>query len=182
MAKTYYDFFADPSRRDGFYAEVVENARREASVWKNCFNRFRDYLKLRCSNWPIDPSPHKSSDLPPTCPLLLSIDEVHVLYTRKKDEGSKHSLYSCLKSVLSEGTSCSFAVMCLSTANHISILAPSKEIAPSMRERAQERLLPAPFTELPFDIYLKAEPLVPGQANLDSVGTVQFTAKFGRPL
>jgi hypothetical protein len=51
-----------------------------------------------------------------------------------------------------------------------------------MRERSDERILPAPFTELPFDVYAIAEPLIPGQETLDSVGSLKFTAKFGRPL
>jgi len=51
-----------------------------------------------------------------------------------------------------------------------------------MRERSNERILQAPFTELPFDVYVAAEPLAPGQATLSSVGSLEFTAKFGRPL
>jgi hypothetical protein len=65
----------------------------------------------------------------------------------------------------------------MSTASHIS-LAPSKKTAP----RAEEILLPAPFTELSFDIDLIANPLAPGRQTLQSVGSLEFTAKFGRPL
>jgi len=38
------------------------------------------------------------------------------------------------------------------------------------------------YPELPFDVYVIAEPLSPGQANLSFVGSLEFTAKFGRPL
>ena len=70
----------------------------------------------------------------------------------------------------------------MSTASHISSLAPSKETAPSLRERGENISLPAPFTELPFDVDLIANPLVPGQETLDSVGSLEFAARFGRPL
>ena len=62
------------------------------------------------------------------------------------------------------------------------MLAPSKEITPSMRERDDERDLPAPFTELPFDVHVAAEPLAADRAALTSVGSLEFTTKFGRPL
>jgi hypothetical protein len=84
--------------------------------------------------------------------------------------------------VLNEGVKYDFAIISLSTASHLPSLAPSKDIAPSMRERGDERILLAPFTELPFDVYVAAEPLTPGQATLTSVGSLEFTAKFGRPL
>jgi hypothetical protein len=51
-----------------------------------------------------------------------------------------------------------------------------------MRERADDRNLPVPFTELPFDVHIIADPLRPGRFDLKSVGTLEFTAKFGRPL
>ena len=84
--------------------------------------------------------------------------------------------------MLNEGVKYDFAVISLSTASHVSSFAPSKEIAPSMRERGDERILPAPFTELPFDVYVADEPLAPDRATLTSVGSLEFTAKFGRPL
>lgn len=70
----------------------------------------------------------------------------------------------------------------MSTASHISRIAPSKKTAPSLREREEAILLPTPFTELPFDVDLIANPLVPGGETLESVGSLEFTAKFGRPL
>ena len=70
----------------------------------------------------------------------------------------------------------------MSTVSDIAKNAPSQETSPSLREQHKDRLLPAPYTELPFDVYVIANPLVPGQENLDSVGTFAFTAKFGRPL
>jgi hypothetical protein len=130
-------------------------------------------LEGHCSKWPAAT----------TCPILVSVDEVHVLYThRGVDSGSDYTLYSRLRSILNEGVSYDFAFISLSTASHVSSLAPSKDLVPSMREKNNELTLPAPFTELPFDVYVTAKPLAPGQATLTSVGSLEFTAKFGRPL
>ena len=126
----------------------------------------------RCSDWPKA-----------TVSVLISIDEVHVLYThRSVDGGSDYTLYSHLKSVLNKGVSHDLGVVTLSTASHIASLSPSKETAPSMRERDNGCILPAPFTELPFDEYIINKPLAPGRATLASVRSLEFTAKFGRPL
>ena len=54
--------------------------------------------------------------------------------------------------------------------------------APSLSDRNPEVSLPAPFTELPFDVDLIANPLAPDQENLSSVGSLKFTVRFGRPL
>jgi len=110
------------------------------------------------------------------------MDEIHVLYNHRiADAGSNYTLYSRVKSVVSELVDEELCAIFLSTMSSVSKLAPSKELAPSLREREDERFLPAPFTELPFDAHIIAEPLVPGQATLSSVGSLEFTAKFGRP-
>jgi len=173
MAEIFYNYFGQHLNRSGFYDRVVGRAKAtsEASVGRS-FIEFMDELKGRCSNWPSE-----------ICPILISLDEVHVLYTRREEDGeSLHSLYSLFRSVLSEVVSCHFGVICMSTASHIGSLAPSKETAPSLRERNSEVVLPAPFTELPFDIDLIAKPLAPDQENLSSVGSLKFTVRFGRPL
>jgi len=170
LAKTFYDFFADSSQRDVFYRTVVANVQQGpyGEVWGK-LKELQKYLKDRCSDWPLN-----------FCPFIISIDEVHVLYTpRSKDTKSDYTLYSRLKSVLYEGVSHPIAVVSLSTESHGPSVAPPKEVAPSMRERAVERILPAPFTELPFDVYVIADPLRRDQATLNSVGSLKFTAKFG---
>jgi hypothetical protein len=111
------------------------------------------------------------------------MDEIHVLFNlRGRDIGPPHTLYSRLKSVLSEGISADLCVIFMSTATSIGKLAPSREVVSSMHEWDAERNLPVPFTELPFDVHIIADPLLPGRESLDSVGTLAFTAKFGRPL
>jgi hypothetical protein len=174
MATVFRDFFANPLFRNGFYERVVANARNGPyiKVWES-FKKLKKYLEGRCSKW-----------LAKTFfPILVSLNEVYVLYThRSVDIGSDYTLYSRLRSVLNEGVWYDFAFISLSTASHVSSLAPSKEHAPSIRERANERRLPAPFTELPFDVHVTAEPLTPDQATLTSVGSMEFTVKFGRLL
>ncbi|KAM6501351.1 hypothetical protein JOM56_004365 [Amanita muscaria] len=168
MVTTFRGFFAEPLQRIEFYEAVVQKAQESpdttrTSVW-NSLKELTDGLKDRCVKW-----------LPTTqCPILISIDEVHVLYALRRglDDWSD-TLYSCMESVLNEGVSHDFAVITLSTN-----LSGIKETASSMCERT----LPAPVTELPFDVYVINQPLTPGQATLASVGSLGFTAKFGRPL
>jgi hypothetical protein len=174
MAMAFYDFFANPSDRMDFYESVVTNAQNSPyqNVWES-FAQLKNYLEEHCSKWPAAT----------LCPILVSLDEVHVLYThRRADSGLDYTLYSRLRSVLNEGVPYDFAFISLSTASHVSSLAPSKDRVPSMREKDNELILPVPFTELPFDVYVIAEPLAPDQATLTSVGSLGFTAKFGRPL
>jgi hypothetical protein len=174
MAKTCYEFFKEQPQRSDFYDQVVRHAKTNSEG--NCgdhINLFTADLERRCSNWPTN-----------LCPILISLDEIHFLYTPRKnfDKQLVHSLYSRFKSVLSGLVTCKFGVICMSTESHISSLAPSKETAPSLRERGEEIFLPAPFTELPFDVDLIANPLAPGRETLKSVGSLEFTARFGRPL
>lgn len=176
-----HDFFATLLDRDDFYEKVVANARKGPyiPVWDS-FKKLKDYLMERCLEWPAKT----------VCPILVSLDEVHVLYTHRInfDDESDYTLYSRLKSVISEGVKHDFALISLSTvsevstASQVSSLAPSKVHPSSMRVRDDESSLPAPFTELPFDVYINAQPLAPGQATLTSVGSLEFTARFGRPL
>jgi hypothetical protein len=117
------------------------------------------------------------------CPIIISIDEVHVLYAERSDDKmSSHTLYSRFKSVVSELVGYDFCLLVLSTFSSIPKLTPSKTEAASLRELSDDRILPPPFTELQFDAHIIIDPLVPGQATLDTVGTMDFTAKFGRPL
>lgn len=137
MAKVFYDFFARPSLRMGFYEGVVKNAQKGpcVKVWES-FKRLEDSLKQRCSNWPTT-----------VCPLLISIDEVQVLYNRKEDVGSNCSLYSQFVSVLNEGWNCNFGTITLST-KRSNLGFPSL----SMNERYGERI---------FHRSLRSSPLIP---------------------
>ena len=174
IAKKFYDFFAQTLDRSRFYSKVILKAGSQTST-SDVVHSFREFTRALmglCLDWPRT-----------ACPVLISMDEIHVLFNmRVHDTESDYSLYSRLKSVLSEVVSEDFCTIFLSTATSVSKLAPSKDVAPSARERDDERLLPAPFTELPFDAYIASEPLVPGKATLNTVGSLKFTSKFGRPL
>jgi hypothetical protein len=174
LATTIYDFFKDPHQRVEFYKYVIDMAVAPippADPWES-FRALESHLKQRCSNWPTASS----------CPILIAIDEVHTLFLRRvADVASPYTLYQRFKSVLSGGAREAFCVIVLSTSIQLSELAPPKEVASSMRERDDDRLLPAPFTELPFDVHIIEEPLTPGEVTFEKVGSLEFTAKFGRP-
>ena len=128
MAKTFYDFFSDPLERNDFYQEVTANApglnRRSTDVWES-FRMLKNSLKERCFDWPVT-----------SCPLLMSVDEVHVLYTERScDVESEHSLYSHFTSVLSEATSQDFCVLLLSTKIHVTKVAPPTGVPSSFHAR-----------------------------------------------
>jgi hypothetical protein len=77
---------------------------------------------------------------------------------------------------------CDLCTLCLSTASSIAALAPSKSIADSFREGAENIILPTPFTELSFDVHIIDNPLASQGATLLTVGSFRFTAMFGRPM
>jgi hypothetical protein len=176
LATKFYKFFSEKPKRDAFYATVLGGARSSgstfsASTMKSLLNSLAD----DCNRVGI------LSDT--ICRVVGSLDEVHSLFEpRKVDVQSVHTLFSRFKSVLSELNDESFCVVFLSTAGSVCGLAPSKDVAPSIRERDDELLLTAPFTELPFDVDLISEPLKPSNETIDSVGSLQFTVQFGRPM
>ena len=80
--------------------------------------------------------------------------------------------------VLNEMWKCNFRAITLSTErsnpNFLSL---------SMYDSVyHERILPAEFTELSFDIYVIANSLACGRETLASAGSLELTARFGRPL
>lgn len=107
-------------------------------------------------------------------PLLISMDEMHVLRTLRQCDTRGYTLLSMLESVLSDAISEEFCVIFLSTA--------ITTFKPLPSELSETHYIPAPFTEVPFDAHVLADPLLPGRATLTSVGSFEFTAKFGRPL
>jgi hypothetical protein len=53
-----------------------------------------------------------------------------------------------------QGVKHNFVVIVLLTASHVPSLAPLKGAMDSMHEEDIERDLPAPFTELPFNVHI----------------------------
>jgi hypothetical protein len=179
VVRTFYDLFNTPVRRHKFYLDVIAKSKLlvNENVSQNLlaydFGALHNLLKQRCSDWPAST----------TCPILISIDEIHVLFEqRAEDLRTPHTLYSRFTSVLSKAISSPFCTISLSTATTIAKRAASKAVPHSMREGANANDLPVPFTELPFDVHIIADPLHPGIYGLESVGTLEFAAKFGRPL
>jgi hypothetical protein len=79
--------------------------------------------------------------------------------------------------VLSEVVADKLCTTFLSTASSTFKFAP---LAPSLCKRENEHVLPASFMELLFDTHIITEPLVSREATLSSVGSLEFTAKFGQ--
>jgi len=175
IAEKFHSFFSqkNPEPRANFYQRVVNNAAACGNV-RESLSQLEERLKKCCTEWPTTK----------TFPILISLDEVHVLYERRSldQDTGEHTLYSRFSSAMSWLVDCNFAVISMSTSSHFPSLAPSQVIAPSMRERNEELFRPAPFTELPFDAHLIANPLVPDKEKLASVGSLEFTSRFGRPL
>lgn len=73
-----------------------------------------------------------------------------------------------------------FCVLFLSMEIHIINDIPSTKVPSSFH--ARDPRIPAPFAELPFDTHIHVDPLHPGRTTLNSLGSLEFTAKFGRPL
>lgn len=64
--------------------------------------------------------------LRPFASLFVSIDEVHVLYSDRKRANSKYNLYARFKSVLNDGVSYVFGVICMSTVSDVATIATSR--------------------------------------------------------
>lgn len=149
IAHGFHEFFANTNNRDSFYNAVVRGSstlqhQGAGQTWIY----FKEALQSRCSDWP------EAS----VCPVLISFDEVHVLFESRAHDKSEHTIYSHLKSVISSLVD-DFCVIVMSTASSVSKVAPSRLIAPSLiapslRERASDIKLPVPFTELPFDAHI----------------------------
>jgi hypothetical protein len=172
MAMTVYKLFRDKQQRKAFYDNVLERSTPESNNVSSSLTKTISILSSRCSNWPEK-----------IFPVVLSLDEVHPLFrTRFEDTPGSHTVFSRLKSVLSELVGHALCVLCLSTVSSVAALAPSSAAADSFREKREDIILPTPFTELAFDAHIIDNPLKSQHATLQTVGTLEFTAMFGRPM
>jgi hypothetical protein len=174
MVKKFYHLFTDTAKRNEFYAAVIAKRSSVTSMADASlsFQGAQKTLMERCSDWPDKKQ----------CPIIISMDEVHVLFNARIQDRLLYTLYSRFKSVVNELVLHDFCVLFLSTVSSVASLAPSKVVANSLRERSDNRILPSPYTELSFDAHIIADPLASGKATLASVGSLAFTAKFGRPM
>lgn len=170
FAQRFRRLFSNQDERISFYARVIENTSSSYDSLITCSKSLTRTLEAQLNvqeneaNWPL-------------CPIILSFDEVHVLFEKHQPDG--HSLYSRLKSVLSELRTEPVTTLVLSTASTVSEFAPAQDVAPSIREQSDKLALPEPFTELPFDLDVS---LKHNRETLQSVGRLKFTVQFGRPL
>ncbi|KAF4586317.1 hypothetical protein EYR38_010592 [Pleurotus pulmonarius] len=112
-------------------------------------------------------------------PIILALDDVHVLFNDER-LSREHSIYSRLISVLAD-IGQYIGTVVVSTSLAVPLVKPSKEIASSARERAAEFFLPAPYTELSFDVHCRCQPLSKN-LSLNDIGTLKQVSIFGRPL
>ena len=177
MVKKFYNLFTDTAKRNEFYAMVIAKGTSTSMTTSMgaanlSFQGAQKTLMEHCSDWP-----HKKH-----CPIIISMDEVHVLFNARPQDRLPRTLYSRFKSVVNELVHRDVCLLFLSTVSSIASVAPSKAVPNSLRERSDYRILPAPYTELSFDAHIIADPLTSGKATLASVGWLAFTAKFGRPM
>jgi hypothetical protein len=177
LANKFYNIFRNQGKRDRFYRGVIKRSEEERTATQadtsGAIERVEVALGTYCSDWnPVE-----------FCPIIILLDEVHILFTtRPLDAQSSYSLYSRFKSVLSDLVTQPFCMLSLSTVSTVSKLVPSKSVADSLREQAENRIIPPPFTEFPFDVHIIEDPLVPGRETIASVGSFEFASKFGRPM
>lgn len=114
--------------------------------------------------------------------LVVYFDEAHELTQAKiLDSDVEKSLYGILLSVLNDYRfSTQFFVLFLSTLSHVAHFAPRRELFRSARA-VESRAHQPPITETPFDCYPNLL-ITQDEYDLRQVCTIEFMAKFGRPL
>ena len=110
--------------------------------------------------------------------VVIYFDEAHLLTTR--ETAQSRSVYETLCSSLVELRQLPLFVIFLSTTSSISLLAPPARYQRSSRARMAHGLHP-PITETPFDCHPEL-PIELRNVTIDSLSTLSFMARFGRPL
>jgi hypothetical protein len=116
--------------------------------------------------------------------LVLAFDEIHALTEQRHfdDRGRTINSYDILCDTIALFREKPLVAVTMSSNLNISRLTMPSHKQPF--ERAiQERNLPPPFTEFPFDLCYGGKRIFEyGQMNVDEVSTLGFMSKFGRPL
>jgi hypothetical protein len=122
-----------------------------------------------------------ASAQPERMKLIIYFDEAHPLtkVVPKNDEGK--SLYDFLCSCLNQFLTFPMFCIFLSTNSSLAQFASPQALAKSARIRGGKAETHAPITETPFDC---CEDLMvkPGVLKMQDTSTIQFMARFGRPL
>ena len=115
--------------------------------------------------------------------IVIYFDEAHQLAaheSRQLNSLDRRSVYETLCSSLVELRQLPLFVIFLSTTSSISLLAPPARYQRSSRARMAHGLHP-PITETPFDCHPEL-PIELRNVTIDSLSTLSFMARFGRPL
>ncbi|KIL63618.1 hypothetical protein M378DRAFT_24971 [Amanita muscaria Koide BX008] len=118
--------------------------------------------------------------LPPL--VVLAFDEAHVLSVEKHQFDTAYfSEFSELRRALRALNELPIFSVFLSTSGQIQNITPPAEGDASSRVQKSKLVLLAPFTELGFDQMVKEE-ISDGALTIEDVTTIEFMARFGRPL
>lgn len=187
IAQFFYKLHDDPDRRSQFYENVVTKATPcNTHELLLSWNNFNNNLSTVIEGWgKKQDSPKRSQEENPKGRghfVLACMDEIDILLGDANTMPLEHTKYSRMKSALADLSNQPFFVIAASTTTTLATLAPSRELAPSMRERQPDVFQPNPFTELGFDVSLHREPLEPGKLCFNDAGTLELAVKFGRPM
>lgn len=164
LVRKCFKLFDSERKRKEFYTQVVEDSHPTTHVqpFRTALEGISTFFRTTCYDF---------DDLP----LIMAIDEIHVLYKTSKGSRTSHTVYSRLSSVLSEVRRYRFCVVSMSTTLPDSDVAPYEKTTTDLPD-------PVPFTALSFDPFVTAEPLKPYKIHSETAGQLGFMVKFGRPL
>jgi len=113
--------------------------------------------------------------------LIIYFDEAHPLTKVVPDKDDEKTLYDFLCSCLNQFLTFPMFCISLSTNSSLAQFASPRALAKSARIRGGKAETHAPITETPFDC---CEDLMVkmGDLKIKDTSTIQFMAKFGRPL
>ena len=113
--------------------------------------------------------------------VVIYFDEAHPLTKGRPKTDDEKTLYdfmcSCLNQFLAFPMFCIF----LSTNSSLAHFASPRALARSARIRSGMAETHAPITETPFDC-CDSLMIKPGEKKIRDISTIEFMAKFGRPL
>ena len=114
--------------------------------------------------------------------LVIYVDEAHELGSITSNDVTRlHVLSRCFDRLNEfEDKSLYFVGIYLSTNSKMGMLAPAAAWFASARARSPQANLQAPITEVPFDCH--PDKVKPNSLTCADVETLEFIARFGRPL
>ncbi|KAG6825553.1 hypothetical protein H0H92_003306 [Tricholoma furcatifolium] len=174
-------------KRQIFFYSVVQAARvtfKGKPATRNVPNALDDLISALGRTKPTKRTlGGKMTVVLPKPTVFLAFDECHTLMElrmSKDDQDEYHSMYEVLRNLLSDIEGELFTFF-LSTTGKASQLTPPRHYDPSSRVSKQGLILIPPFTDLGFDQLMKDSKLSRA-SKIENVSTLEFMAKFGRPM